>query len=200
MNNLDFRFKIERGWHSTVIIFPALRIVLKVFNKGLIKNAEKEFYFLKMLYNKGFNVPKPYVLINDKERPILIREFINGLHFNEFLSFASLESIRTVVLRLIKLAYKLDLEKIFIDELSKVTRNILVTDDLYPYIIDFERATVSNRSNVLQFLSYLYRLSLSKASFADKIKEIIDIKRAIEIGSLYKKKKDFNLILECLKM
>lgn len=202
MNNINnfLKFKLERGWHSTVIIFPALGIVLKIFNKGLVKNARKEFNFLSILHNKGFNVPKPYVLIEDGERPILIREFIDGLHFNSFLLSASIESIKIVVLRLIKLAHDLDLERVFIDELSRATRNIVVTDDLYPYIIDLERATISNRSNVLQFLSYLYSLSLSSASFSNKIKEIIDVKKIIKIGPLYKKKKDFNLILKCFKM
>ncbi len=200
MSDYEFSFKLESGWHSTVVIYPELGIVLKVFREGFVKNAEKEFYFLQLLYDKGLNVPKPYALIKDKKKPILIREFIDGVPFNKFLLFASHEDIKRVVLKIIELAYKLDIEKIFLNELSRVTRNIIVTRELNPYIIDLERATKSQRSNVSQFLSYLYKLASSKSPFASKIREIIDADKIIKIGSLYKKKKDFNLVLECFKI
>lgn len=199
MSEQGISFRIERGWHSTVIIFPSLRIAIKVFREGLLKNAEKEYSLLLRLYNKGLNVPKPYVLIRDSKKPILIREFIDGRFFHDFLKLASVVEVREVVISLVKLSYLLDNENIFLNELSRATRNIIVTSSLKPYIIDLERANISKRSNVTQFLSYLYRLALSTAKFAWKIRAILRVDEIIDVCKLYKKRKDFNAVLRCFK-
>ncbi len=199
MSNKDFEFKIERGWHSTVIIYPHLGIVIKVFKEGLAKNAEKEYNFLNILYRKGLNVPKPYALIIDKKKPIIIREYIDGLHLREFLNYATIDELRNVLYHLINLIYNLDLEQVFLDELSRATKNIIISKSLKPYIIDFERATLSKRSNVTQFLSYLYKLAISDSPVSLKIKKILDLSKLSEASAHYKKHKDFKVILECFK-
>ena len=133
---ISFNFIISEGRHSVVISFPRLKLALKVFKPDLVNNAVKEYEFLKELSRKGYNVPKPYSLIID-EYPIIVREYIPGMHFKEFLNKADHEEIETVVMKLIKFIHRLDLESIFIDELSYPTKNIIVTDELDVYEDDF---------------------------------------------------------------
>jgi len=196
---ISFNFIISEGRHSVVISFPRLKLALKVFKPDLVNNAVKEYEFLKELSRKGYNVPKPYSLIID-EYPIIVREYIPGMHFKEFLNKADHEEIETVIMKLIKFIHRLDLESIFIDELSYPTKNIIVTDELDVYIIDFERATrTRSRSNVTQFLSFVYRVSMSTGPLKKKFEEIFDFSKIREVSTMYKKTKNLSFILKIFK-
>jgi len=191
--------EFAEGKHSVVIAFPQLKIVLKIFQKGLEKNAEREYHILRYLANKGLNIPKPYTLLLI-DYPILIREYIRGKHFKQFLEEATLDQIRKILLELLKQCHLLDVNRVFLDELSNPTKNVIVTPSLDVYIIDFERAVKdSERSNVTQFLGYLYKLANSRTQLSRFLRSIICSDKIRMISLLYKKKRNFNLILEIFK-
>ena len=190
---------VSEGHHSIVISYPEVGIVLKIFREDLKQNATREFNYLSSLYGKGYPVPKPYAIFFAKY-PVLVREYIAGIHFNEFLDKATLLQIKEVIMRLLSVLHGLDKEKLFIDELSFPTRNIIVDNKLNVYLIDLERISVSERRcNVTQFLGFIYRTKFMETELREKIDMIIDVEKVMEVSKQYKKTKDLNLILQIFK-
>jgi len=193
------KITLLEGKHSTVIAFPELEISIKIFKHSLVKNAIKEYEILKELSEKNYWVPKPYALIL-KKHPILIREYIEGVYFKDFLNKATKENIRKVIWNILQFAYKLDLHGIFLDELSHPTKNIIITKDLKTYIVDFERACKdSQRSNVTQFLSFIYRTGLESSPLGSKIVALFELEQIRKVIPEYKKERRIDVISKIFK-
>ncbi len=188
--------KVSRGRHSLVLAFPSFKVAIKIYRRGLLANAKKEFEFLRTLSEKKFNVPKPYELIIH-EYPILVREYIEGKHLKDFFNESSPNEIVKVLKDLLIIAHKLDNENIFLDELSYPTKNVIVTKDLRVYIIDLERAVrTRNRSNVTQLLGFLYRIGISSSVLKQKLENHINFNVIRRLGQIYKVKREIKCVLD----
>ena len=176
-----------------VIALPSHGIVFKIFNKGFIQNAEREYSFLKLLEKHEFPSPKPYYLLIINNFPILVREYIPGIHFSEFLDKAAPKEIIKVIRVLLENAYKLDSIGIFLDELSNPTKNIIVNNG-YVFFIDFERAQelTGKKSNVTQFLSFLIRVGKSTGDLKNKLVAYINFDKILDAARKFKKKKQLD--------
>ncbi|MHA1616401.1 MAG: RIO1 family regulatory kinase/ATPase domain-containing protein [Candidatus Njordarchaeales archaeon] len=187
---------IAEGRHSVVLSIPHIGIAFKIFRKGYVRNADKEYSFLKILEHHDFPVPKPYNLLIINDYPILVREYIPGQHFNEFLDDSPPEKIVKVLKRVIELSFKLDEIGIFLDELSNPTKNIIV-NSRGVFFIDFERAQElrGNKSNVTQFLSFLIRVGKSSSQLKKKLERFVNFDKLVELSKEFKQSKDLEKVL-----
>ncbi|BFI73026.1 hypothetical protein YN1_0130 [Nanoarchaeota archaeon] len=154
--------KINEGWHSEIFLTEN-NTIIKKFKDNLVKNYEKEKYFLTILKDYGF-VPK---IINYNDNKLEIEmEYINGKSFEEL---AKDEKIKYIE-KILDILFLLDKLKIQKEEMQRPYKHIIIKDDKI-YLIDWERSKIKNNpSNLTQFIQYLIK---------DKIipfnKEIIEL-------------------------
>ncbi|MBD3164666.1 hypothetical protein GF323_05695 [Candidatus Woesearchaeota archaeon] len=114
---------------------------------------EIEAQFLKKVNRKGIG-PK-FIYFKGNE---LAMEYINGVHFTDYMKTQPKDKMRKVVMLLEKQVKALDKLKINKYEMSRPFRNVIIRNDK-PVMIDFERCKYSpNPKNLRQFQEFKKRL------------------------------------------
>ena len=91
-------------------------------------------------------------------------DLIEGLHIDKFVEVADEESIRRVVVDLLKQCRRLDLIGLDHGELSRARKHIIITSSLKPVILDFSSSSRNRRpANVSSLFSFLF---LSKSGLS----------------------------------
>ncbi len=173
-NSLLLEKKLGRGWSADIFLvqnFSGKKFILKVLREksNRRKMAEKETEFLRLANSVGIG---PKWLKTDSEKNIVMMDFVEGLHFSDWLfSQISKPQLENFLDELLSQARKLD--EIGLDhcQLAGKGHNILVRDGL-PVIIDFEKASRMRKVhnvNVLQ--SFLFKSK--RSSVVKKINTIL---------------------------
>lgn len=100
--------------------------------------AQKEFAFMKMLYDEGFPVPKPI----DQNRHAVVMEYINGVLLN---NIETMLEAQEVYERALKLMVKLAEHGLIHGDFNEF--NILITEDLKVVMIDFPQMVSTDHPN-----------------------------------------------------
>ena len=103
--------------------------------------AQKEFAFMKMLYDEGFPVPKPI----DQNRHAVVMEYINGVLLN---NIETMLEAQEVYERALKLVVKLAEHGLIHGDFNEF--NILITDDLKVIMIDFPQMVSTDHPNATE--------------------------------------------------
>ena len=188
------KIKIALGQHSINLILKDIRLNFKFFPKKLNVNAKKEYEFLKRIHKSKIPVPKPYSLIETDNSSVLVREFINGITFGEFLTRANVNELKSVLIKIVLILKKLEELGIFVPEFSSLYKNVIVCNDV-PYLIDLERGRFGARSNVTQFLGFLIKL-FHNPKLSKKLSEILNIEKLKSAAREYKTLRDISLVLQ----
>jgi putative serine/threonine protein kinase len=151
---------------------------------GTIKN---EYEYNKKLNEIGVG---PNIYYYDEERDFLIRDFVDGIKIEDWVkeqenkdSFKT--DLKKLLMDILNQARKMDLKKINKQELTNPHKDILITNQNIPIIIDFERCRFTNKpKNVTQFLQYLTRPFMAKT--LNKVNIALSKDEIIVLGELYK--------------
>jgi release factor glutamine methyltransferase len=120
-----------------------------------IKILEKEALFVKRA-NESQIGPK-YIMHTEN---FLIMEFVEGVHLRDYLKTATPTQKKAVLTKIMHQCEILDKVGIAKAEMTNPGKNILVTKMHKPIIIDFERATFTQKpKNVNQFKEFIKRHS-----------------------------------------
>ena len=167
--------KIDKGWHSEIFLTDK-GTVIKKFKKNLIKNFEKEVYFLEKLKDFGF-VPK--IISYDKDNLEIEMEYINCKKLKDFIREKDKEEIKEVLLKILDICYFLDKMKIQKEEMLRPYDHIFICENRIVFI-DWERAKEKeNPSNLTQFIQFILTdkglkekgIELKKEEFINLLKE-----------------------------
>jgi len=145
-------------------------VAIKIFKKGLEKNAEKEWKFLNIL--KPYSIaPKPFF----KFGRVVVMERIKGKPMRE-MSKEEIKKFAPEFLRALSILDKLGIQK---EECHRPNKHFIMTSKGVK-LIDFERAHFKkNPSNVTQFLSFLSNFYENALELAKKYKKERDIEKVI---------------------
>ncbi len=158
-------------------------------------NIENEARFNQLL-NKHDIGPK-FISYN-KENNSLIREFIEGEFLGDYLISHLEKEIISVLKKILLLMLELDSLKINKQEMTNPYKNIIVTNNGVPELIDFERCRFSQTpKNTTQFLQYLSSNPLKLILKKKKIN--FNRQETMRISKKYKETYNKNLILEFIK-
>jgi putative serine/threonine protein kinase len=131
----------------------------------------------------------------------LLMEFIEGIHFPQWIESvreSDGQRIRRVLLKVLEQCYRLDETGLDHGELSNAPKHIIVTEDDFPFLVDFETASIKRKvSNVTSICQYLF----FKSQISEKVKESfkVDEQELMEALRTYKRqrtRKNFGEILE----
>mmetsp|Transcript_83828 Transcript_83828/g.98109 ORF Transcript_83828/g.98109 Transcript_83828/m.98109 type:complete len:463 (-) Transcript_83828:463-1851(-) len=100
--------------------------------------AQKEFAFMKMLYDEGFPVPKPI----DQNRHAVVMELVNGTLLNHI---QEMEQAQKVYERCLALMVRLAEHGLIHGDFNEF--NIMITDDLRVIMIDFPQMISTDHRN-----------------------------------------------------
>ncbi len=174
-NSLKEIEKIARG-HSAFIYLvensKGKKLVLKIErdDSPRVDFVEKESTHLEKANLAGIG---PKFISSDKECRCILREFVDGIHLSDFIfSNPSKKDLKKVIDSVLEQARKMDEIGLDHGQLAGRGRNILVTKDLKPVIIDFEKASQNRKcGNLNQLKSFLFMNPNS--TIAKKVKEIL---------------------------
>jgi predicted Ser/Thr protein kinase len=141
---------IAQGRTSVILKLDNYKVVKKLKPNATRKNLAKEYLILRLL--EPFNIaPRAFQLRDDE----LVMEYIPGKSLKDFLASESEEKKKKVLTKLVHRAAILDLLGIAHNQLH-IGKNVLVTEKLEVYIIDFEKATLGSSAakNVGQVVGY----------------------------------------------
>ena len=137
---------------------------------------------------KKWAIKKEIVIINYLKNKInfvpVIKDYWEDFFKYEFIEWTTLDKIKnpskSIYKQLIDHSYKLDKLHVEHGELSKPTKNIIVSDDEKVYIIDFERWNLLNNKwknlkAISNFLMNKQYISLEQCKNLKKIKDIDEI-------------------------
>jgi len=159
---------VVRGRHADVLLIGPFAV--KIFRRGLEKNAEKEWRVLKLLekYRIG---PKPYLKIGR----VIVMERIRGRQIRDM----SEEEIRAYAKDFLKVLHLLDELGIQKEECHRPDKHFFITPEGVR-LIDFERAHFTeNPHNVTQFLAYLSRYFRNVRELAEMYRRERNIEKVI---------------------
>ncbi len=145
-------------------------VAVKVKNKeslahGRIRN---EIYWLRKCNAEGIG-PKLYFY--DKEYRYVVREFIEGKFFSDFLEEHAGDKAKVlgVLKDVLHQCFLLDKMKVTKDEFTRPLKNVMVNGGAKVVLLDFERCRNDEQpSNVSQFVSFL-----ANQGYVDKEKAIL---------------------------
>ena len=188
------RIKIELGRRSLNLIFTDAKINLKFYPAKFKINAAKEYEFLEKMLKAGTHVPRPLGLMKTTNSSVLIRQYIEGVTFEEAMRTLPPRRMRDIIINLINDLWLIEHMGIHIPEFSTLYKNVIVRDDT-PYIIDVERAIYSTRPIITQLLGLLYRLSKHK-KIGEKLRQIMDVESIKKTAERYKRTRKIDDILK----
>ncbi len=183
------------GMHSKVIALDALSLAIKLFPIKLEYNALKEYELLQILNKSGIEcVPKIYGLVKTENAVLLVKSYIKGEYFYDFLEERDIKEIADVLKKLIMCLHKIDKIGVIIKELSSPRKNIIISDGK-PFIIDLERwVREAKKTNITQFLGFIYKATLRNDKVGSKLRAIINTETILETARKYKEKMEVNEI------
>ncbi|HLC86119.1 MAG TPA: hypothetical protein VJG30_02455 [Candidatus Nanoarchaeia archaeon] len=137
---LIYLIKKNNKKYAIKIKLPASRAINRI-------NIEADFLKLLNRYNIG---PK----IIDFGDDFIVYEFVEGITLKEFLKSNNLD--KKIINNIIKQCKILDKLKINKEEMHSPLKNIIITRDRMPVLIDFERCHFTSRpKNLNQFREFL---------------------------------------------
>ena len=193
---------VFKGRHSKVVAFTGLKVVVKVFPEKLKKNAQKEIEALRLARKYGIDcVPKYFGHVETDDAIFVVKEFIEGLYFVDFIKTCNEKMLARVLLKLLKCLNLMDRINLVVKELSSPKKNIVISGEK-PYLIDLERLVYSSgKTNVTQFLGFIYSISSSKdPKLIEKFSSVFDIENLKEVSKEYKKTIDFEIVKKAFRM
>ena len=159
---------------------------------------ENEYKFNKILNELNIG---PKIHHFNQEKDFLIRDFVEGKTLIEWSGSASKKDFLKIIMKIFDQCRKLDLNNINKYELTNPKKDIIVTKNRQPVMIDFERCRYTKKpKNVNQFIQFLTRYHMRVVFEKHNIK--IDKFEIIKLGEEYKrnyKKEEFEKILSLLK-
>lgn len=148
---------------------------------------KKEAIFTSLLSKHGL-APTFYYL--DKKNEFMIRGFVEGIQMRVFLDKIddySKEEVENVFVTLLQKVRKLDLLQINKSELTRPHKDVLITKNNEPVLIDFERcARTRSPQNLNQYLQFLMKPYVKKKLLCKGF--WVDDKELRMLGRKYKKK------------
>lgn len=150
----------------------------------------------------------PKFYYQDPKNMFLIREFIEGINIYEWTK-KQLENktelkliqdkLKKILLDILAQAYEMDKARINKQEMTRPHKDILITNDNEPVIIDFERCRISEKAkNVTQFCQFL-----ANGKFNFELKDLgmeVDSKKLLELASKYKNEDYSEEVLEKIEV
>ncbi|KAF8285990.1 putative Serine/threonine-protein kinase RIO2 [Trypanosoma cruzi] len=106
--------------------------------------AEKEFSFMKTLYDEGFPVPKPI----DQNRHALLMELVDGTLLNNITALGDPEKVYR---RSLDLMIKLGEHGLVHGDFNEF--NLMITEDMRVIVIDFPQMVSTNHPNAAELFS-----------------------------------------------
>lgn len=184
------------GMHSRVIALPELKLAIKIFPKHLRENALKEYKVLLIADGRKINcVPKPISLIEEENFVAIVREFIDGEYFVDYVKGLEEEEFKLFIGRLLHCLRQFDELGIIIEELSSPRKNIVIREG-NPYIIDLERWSYGVKStNITRFLGFLVKIIHSETEVGRLARELWGEERLLKVSKRYKERRDFEEIV-----
>jgi release factor glutamine methyltransferase len=120
-----------------------------------IKILEKEALFLKRANES--HIGPTYLMHTDH---YILMEYVDGVHLRDYLKSATPMQKETVLVKIMHQCEKLDKAGIAKAEMTNPGKNILVTKTHKPVLIDFERASFTQKTkNANQFKEFIKRHS-----------------------------------------
>ncbi|MFT4311310.1 MAG: hypothetical protein ACMXX7_01650 [Candidatus Woesearchaeota archaeon] len=158
-------------------------------------------------YNQKLNKIKigPKIYYYDKKQDFLIRDFVKGKKIEDWVKENKQtkdfkQNLIKILKQILLQCKKLDEIKINKQELTNPHKDILITNQNKPTIIDFERCRHTLKpKNVTQFMQYLTRPFMKKTLGLQDIN--LDKKQIIELSEKYKKnqtKENFTFLLKII--
>lgn len=139
-------------------------------------------------------------------RDFIVREYVNGITFNEWISVENcVERVKHVLKEVILQCYRLDSIGLDHGELSRPQKHIIISTENEPpkaYIIDFESASTSRKPrNVTSFLNFII---FRKSEIALKMRKILGLDNSnlcelLILAREYKKNTSFNTLKEIMR-
>lgn len=174
-NSLELIEKISKGHSSEVFLVQnskGEKFALKIEKEKSPRKemVEREVQNLKLANSVSVG---PKLVSFDKEKKIILIEFIDGKTFSEWLfeSSPNRKILEAFLKELFSQAKKLDEIGLDHGQLAGKGKNILVRNN-HPVIIDFEKASTNRRvHNLTQLDSFIYRNPNS--AITKKVKEIL---------------------------
>lgn len=195
--NIKFFSKGKRGLIYTAK-YSNKKVAIKIKNpkSTAISRMFIEGENLKKVNELGIG-PK---LINYSD-DFVMYTFVEGLMFEEFLGCSTKKDTLNILESLFNQMRTLDMAKISKQEMTNPYKHILVTKNVEPVLIDFERSSnTPNPNNINQFLQYLFTDRITSKLMTKKI--MINKEKLIELSKEYKKdysEKIYKQILACVK-
>ena len=184
---IDSNVLIYNGMHSKVIALDKLNLAIKIFPVRLEYNAMKEYELLQLLNQSKIKcVPKIYGIVKAENAIILVKEYIQGEYFSDFIEKRGVIEVANMFKKLLECLHKIDKIGVTIKELSTPRKNIIVKNG-EPFIIDLERwVQEAKKTNVTQFIGFLYKAMLRNDEIGSKIRKIINEENLLAAAKEYK--------------
>ena len=158
-NGLTLVEKIGKGFSSIIYLVKAkdgrlYALKIQRIDSPRKDALEREFQNLSLANRHGIG---PKIIAYDKDRKILLMEFIDGISFRKWiLQRPEKEKLRKFLIELFKQAKKLDEIGLSHGQLAGKGTNILVNKQNMPVIIDFEKASTKRKCrNLFQLISLI---------------------------------------------
>lgn len=194
--NREYAQKInaKRGYYSKGkrgLIYTAnydgKKYAIKIKNdESKAPNTIRREYENNLILNKIGIGPK--VFYYDEEEDFVVREFVDGEEFFEWVDDAKKDEIKKFFEELLMQCYKMDDIKLNKLEMNHPHKDLLVQDNK-PIIIDFERCKVTMKpKNVTQVAQFITSKSVKEKIECKNI--IFNRDKILELAEEYKKNED----------
>ncbi|MBN2422130.1 methyltransferase [Candidatus Woesearchaeota archaeon] len=193
ISNIKFFARGKRGViHTANYKNKKIAVKSKKKSSNAMNTIQNEANFLKILNKKNIG---PRLVLSDKE--FLCYVFVEGKFSLDYFEKANKKEIVKILKEVFEQCFIMDKLGINKFEMHHPVKHILITKDLKPVLIDFERARFTeNPKNVTQFCDFLICEKVNDLLRKKGIE--INEKEMIDAAKNYKKKKNknnFNLII-----
>ena len=182
--------EFSQGWRGKIFTayLDGERVAVKMPKSKEFLNAINKEAEILQIVNKH-NIGNKLVYVG---KDFFAYKFIEGKHFRDVLNK---NNYRKLLFQLLEQGRVLDRLKISKDELHKPHTNVLVDKNDKLYLIDFERAKITEKpQNITQILQFI--MGISQNYFPE-----LDKQKLIELAKRYKREqteKNFSSILKYL--
>ncbi len=197
MKELFFFAKGKRGFVFTGLLRKK-KVAVKVHNpQSPVLNAlAREARMLRFANRLGIG---PRLIASGRE--YVIYQFVEGEQISSKVASLSRNQLRLLIKRIGKQLFVLDKAGIAKEEMSNPYKHIIITSQLKPVLIDFERARKTKTPhNVTQFCSYLLHLQaqVKKRGIHFSRKDVIDWAKHYALLSPSKREQHLNKLMHIL--
>ncbi len=151
----------SKGWRGLIFtgFYNNEKVAIKVANrKEVIENIKIEIDNIMLLRSKNFyNIPE----IIEYGEDFFIYKFIDAFTLKEVFTSIDLEQKKNILIKILNVLYQWDKIGFFKNELKKLTTNILISNKLDVYFIDFEKSRQNKfYKNIPQYIQFLKNLNI----------------------------------------